>query len=60
MIDQELEKFVVESLKEDIKSGDHTSLACINKANISNAKIIAKKASAKSETKIKIPLKIYS
>jgi len=42
MIDQELEKFVVESLKEDIKSGDHTSLACINKANISNAEIIAK------------------
>ena len=42
MIDQELEKFVVESLKEDIQSGDHTSLACINKSNISNAKIIAK------------------
>ena len=42
MIDQELEKFVVESLKEDIKSGDHTSLACINKTNISNAEIIAK------------------
>ena len=42
MIDQELEKFVVESLKEDIKSGDHTSLACINKSNISNAEIIAK------------------
>ena len=42
MIDQELEKFVVESLKEDVKSGDHTSLACINKTNISNAEIIAK------------------
>ena len=42
MIDQELEKFVVESLKEDIQSGDHTSLACINKSNISNAEIIAK------------------
>ena len=42
MIDQELEKFVFESLKEDIQSGDHTSLACINKSNISNAEIIAK------------------
>ena len=42
MIDQELEKFVVESLKEDIKTGDHTSLACISKKNISNAEIIAK------------------
>ena len=42
MIDQELKKFVKESLKEDIKNGDHTTLACINKNNISTAKIVSK------------------
>ena len=31
MIDIELEKFIKESLKEDIKDGDHTTLACIDK-----------------------------
>ena len=42
MIDQELEKFIKQSLKEDIRTGDHTSLACIDKQNSSKAKIIAK------------------
>ena len=42
MIDQELKKFVKESLKEDIKNGDHTTLACIDKNNISTAKIVSK------------------
>ena len=42
MIDQELKKFVKESLKEDIKDGDHTTLACIDKNNISTAIIVSK------------------
>ena len=42
MLDQELKKFIKESLKEDIKDGDHTTLACIDKNNISNAKIVSK------------------
>ena len=42
MIDQELKKFIKESLKEDIKDGDHTTLACIDKNNISTAKIVSK------------------
>jgi len=42
MLDQELKKFIKESLKEDIKDGDHTTLACINKNNISTAKIVSK------------------
>ena len=42
MIDQELKKFVKESLKEDIKNGDHTTLACIDKNNTSTAKIVSK------------------
>ena len=37
MIDQELEKFIKQSLKEDIRTGDHTSLACIDKENSSPA-----------------------
>ena len=42
MLDQELKKFVKESLKEDIKNGDHTTLACIDKNNTSTAKIVSK------------------
>jgi len=42
MIDKELKKFVKESLKEDIKSGDHTSLACIDANNNSSAILLAK------------------
>ena len=42
MIDQELKKFIKESLKEDIKDGDHTTLACIDKNNTSTAKIVSK------------------
>ena len=42
MIDKELKKFVKESLKEDIKSGDHTSLACIDAKNNSSAILLAK------------------
>ena len=44
MIDQELKKFIKESLKEDIKDGDHTTLACINKNNLSTAKIVSKES----------------
>ena len=42
MINKELEKFVHDSLNEDIKKGDFTSLACINNNNVSEANIIAK------------------
>ena len=42
MIEQELKKFIKESLKEDIKDGDHTTLACIDKNNKSTAKIVSK------------------
>ena len=42
MIDKELKKFVNESLKEDIQSGDHTSLACIDARNNSSAILLAK------------------
>ena len=42
MIDKELKKFVKESLKEDIKSGDHTSLACIDAKNNSSAILLSK------------------
>jgi nicotinate-nucleotide pyrophosphorylase (carboxylating) len=42
MLDKELKKFIKESLKEDIKDGDHTTLACIDKNNISTAKIVSK------------------
>ena len=44
MIDQELKKFVKESLKEEIKNGDHTTLACIDKNNLSTAKIVSKES----------------
>jgi len=44
MIDQELKKFIKESLKEDIKDGDHTTLACIYKNNLSTAKIVSKES----------------
>ena len=42
MINKELEKFVHDSLNEDIRKGDFTSLACINNNNESEANIIAK------------------
>ena len=42
MINKELEKFVHDSLDEDIRKGDFTSLACINSSNVSEANIIAK------------------
>ena len=42
MINKELEKFVHDSLNEDIRKGDFTSLACINNNNVSEANIIAK------------------
>ena len=42
MINKELEKFVHDSLSEDIRKGDFTSLACINNNNLSEANIIAK------------------
>ena len=42
MIDIELEKFIKESLKEDIKDGDHTTLACIDKNTTNSTELIAK------------------
>ena len=42
MINKELEKFVHDSLNEDIRKGDFTSLAYINNNNLSEANIIAK------------------
>jgi nicotinate-nucleotide pyrophosphorylase (carboxylating) len=42
MIDIELEKFIKESLKEDVKDGDHTTLACIDKDNTNSVKLITK------------------
>ncbi len=42
MIDIELEKFIKESLKEDIKDGDYTTLACIDKNTTNSAELIAK------------------
>jgi len=42
MIDKELEKFIKNSLDEDLKSGDHTSLACIDKTSKNSAQLIVK------------------
>ena len=42
MINKELEKFVHDSLNEDIRKGDFTSLACINNNNVSEANIFSK------------------
>jgi len=42
MIDKELEKFIKESLNEDIKDGDYTSLACIEENAINAAHLIVK------------------
>ena len=39
---QELESFIKNSLQEDIKDGDHTSLACIDKNSVSKAKLLIK------------------
>ena len=42
MIDKELKKFIKESLNEDLKDGDHTSLACIDINVINSAQLIIK------------------
>jgi nicotinate-nucleotide pyrophosphorylase (carboxylating) len=42
MIDKELEKFIKESLNEDIKDGDYTSLACIEENAVNTAHLIVK------------------
>tara|TARA_B110000116_G_scaffold61690_1_gene52745 strand:- start:6982 stop:7824 length:843 start_codon:yes stop_codon:yes gene_type:complete len=42
MIDKELEKFIKESLNEDIKDGDYTSLACIEENAVNAAHLIVK------------------
>ena len=42
MFDKDLEKFITESLAEDIGDGDHTSLASINKDSINKAHLIVK------------------
>ena len=42
MFDKDLEKFITDSLAEDIGDGDHTSLASINKDSINKAHLIVK------------------
>lgn len=42
MIDKELEKFIKNSLNEDLKGGDHTSMACIDKKSKNSAQLIVK------------------
>ena len=42
MFDKDLEKFITESLAEDIGDGDHTSLASINKDSVNKAHLIVK------------------
>lgn len=42
MIDKELEKFIKSSLNEDLKGGDHTSMACIDKKSKNSAQLIVK------------------
>ena len=39
---QELENFLVHALDEDVKDGDHTSLACVPYSAIGNAKLLVK------------------
>ncbi|HRG66459.1 MAG TPA: nicotinate-nucleotide diphosphorylase (carboxylating), partial [Saprospiraceae bacterium] len=40
--DTELDAFIIASLKEDIGSGDHTSLACIPADSVKTAKLLVK------------------
>ena len=42
MIDKDFKNFISESLKEDIKDGDHTSLSIIHKNSQSNANLLIK------------------
>ena len=42
MLDKDFEKFITDSLAEDIGDGDHTSLASINKNSINKANLIIK------------------
>ena len=42
MFDKDFEKFITDSLAEDIGDGDHTSLASINKDSINKAHLIVK------------------
>ncbi len=39
---EELDKFIIESLDEDVKDGDHTSLACIEPDDRSMARLLVK------------------
>jgi nicotinate-nucleotide pyrophosphorylase (carboxylating) len=39
---EELDKFIIESLDEDVKDGDHTSLACIKPDDRSMARLLVK------------------
>ena len=39
---EELSRFIVQSLQEDVGDGDHTSLACIPEQNSTSARLLAK------------------
>lgn len=40
--EEQLKKFIIEALDEDIRDGDHTSLACISPDKIDTAKLLVK------------------
>jgi nicotinate-nucleotide pyrophosphorylase (carboxylating) len=42
MIENQIQKFIKEALKEDVREGDHTSLACIPSKNRNRAKLLVK------------------
>lgn len=42
MIENQIQKFIKEALKEDVRGGDHTSLACIPSKNRNRAKLLVK------------------
>ncbi len=41
-LNQQIDQFIVAGLEEDVQSGDHTSLACIDPKSRSNAKLLVK------------------
>ena len=41
-IEQQLKLFIEQALREDIRSGDHTTLACIHESQISTAQLLIK------------------
>jgi len=42
MADKELEYLIARAISEDVGSGDHTSLACINYASEGKARLLVK------------------